>query len=104
MTFLELSQSENGNNDRKFSNAIYDALLEEAARELSPTRRLELLQEAERILIQEEMPILPMYHYSTTYMYEPTRLRGISRHPRLEQNYWSLEVITTETEEAPEDS
>jgi oligopeptide transport system substrate-binding protein len=104
MTFLELSQSENGNNDRKFSNAIYDALLEEAARELSPTRRLELLQEAERILIQEEMPILPMYHYSTTYMYEPTRLRGISRHPRLEQNYWSLEVITTETEGAPEDS
>ena len=94
MTFLELSESENGNNDRKFSDQTYDALLEEAARELSPTRRLALLHEAERILIQEAMPILPMYHYSTTYMYDPTRLRGISRHPRLEQNYWALEKIT----------
>ena len=94
MTFLELSQSENGNNDRKFSDETYDALLEEAARELSPKRRLALLHEAERILIQEAMPILPMYHYSTTYMYDPTRLRGISRHPRLEQNYWALEKLT----------
>ena len=94
MTFLELSESENGNNDRKFSDQTYDALLAEAARELSPTRRLALLHEAERILIQEAMPILPMYHYSTTYMYDPTRLRGISRHPRLEQNYWALEKIT----------
>tara|TARA_B100001059_G_C17830105_1_gene584055 strand:+ start:1402 stop:3294 length:1893 start_codon:yes stop_codon:yes gene_type:complete len=104
MTFLELSESENGNNDRKFSDPHYDALLAEAASELSPTRRLELLHEAERILIQEAMPILPMYHYSTTYMYDPTNLRGISRHPRLEQNYWALEMITPETRADPEGS
>ena len=104
MTFLELSETENGNNDRKFSDRIYDALLEEAARELSQVRRLELLHEAERILIQEAMPILPMYHYSTTYMYDPARLRGISRHPRLEQNYWALETLTPETAGFPEDS
>ena len=50
------------------------------------------------------MPILPMYHYSTTYMYDPARLRGISRHPRLEQNYWALETLTPETAGFPEDS
>ncbi len=104
MTFLELSQSENGNNDRKFKDENYDDLLERAARELSPSKRLKLLHEAERILVQEAMPILPMYHYSTTYMYDPRRLKGISRHPRLEQNYWALERITPGTEEDRKDS
>jgi ABC-type oligopeptide transport system substrate-binding subunit len=51
------------------------------------------LSEAERFLLEEAMPILPIYHYATTYMYDPSRLRGISRHPRLEQNLWALERI-----------
>jgi hypothetical protein len=29
--------------------------------------------------------MLPICHYVTVYMYEPSRLAGISRHPRLEQ-------------------
>ena len=35
--------------------------------------------------MDEQVPILPICHYVTVYMYDPDRLQGISRHPRLEQ-------------------
>jgi oligopeptide transport system substrate-binding protein len=93
-TFLDLSLSTDGNNDRGYSSEAFDAMLAEAARERDPERRMAQLSEAERFLLEEAMPILPIYHYATTYMYEPARLRGITRHPRLEQNLWALQPIS----------
>ncbi len=84
-TFLDLSRTGNGNNDRAFSNAKFDALLGEAERELDPAKRMALLSEAERVLVEEEMPILPLCQYVTLYMYDPARVRGLTRHPRLDQ-------------------
>ena len=102
MTFLELSETGNGNNDRKYSNPSYDQLLEDGRKMNDPENRLRTLFEAERILVQDELPILPVYHYTTSYLYDPTRLRGLSRHPRLQQEYWQLEVLTPSTTGPPE--
>ena len=44
-----------------------------------------LLADAERVIAERDVPMLPICHYVTVYMYEPSRLAGISRHPRLEQ-------------------
>ncbi len=85
-TFLDLSRTGNGNNDRAFSSAPFDALLESAQRELDPQKRLAILSEAERVLVEEEMPILPLCQYVTLYMYDPAKVRGITRHPRLDQH------------------
>ena len=93
MTFLELSETGNGNNDRKYSNPTYDQLLHDGRRMNDPARRLGMLYEAERMIVQDELPILPVYHYTTSYLYDPTRIRGLSRHPRLQQEYWQLEMI-----------
>ena len=84
-TFLELNRSTDGNNDRAYSNPKYDALLDAAAAELDRARRAELLREAERILVEEDMPLIPLCQYVTAYMYDPARLRGLSRHPSLAQ-------------------
>jgi oligopeptide transport system substrate-binding protein len=84
-TWLDLSRREDGNNDRGFDLPAYDALLDRAAVELDPARRLAILSEAERLLTEEQVPILPICHYVTVYMHDPARLEGISRHPRLEQ-------------------
>ena len=92
-TFLDLSLSTDGNNDRGYASEHFDAMLAAAARERDVEVRMAQLSEAERFLLEEAMPILPIYHYATTYMYDPSRLRGISRHPRLEQNLWALEPI-----------
>ncbi|MFM1831079.1 MAG: hypothetical protein RLZZ558_1419 [Planctomycetota bacterium] len=84
-TWLDLSRSDDGNNDRGFQNAEFDALLDQAAAELDPARRLRMLARAETMLVEEQMPILPICHYVTVYMFDPARLEGVSRHPRLEQ-------------------
>ena len=89
-TFLDLSRTGNGNNDRAFSNAAFDALLAQAERELDPAKRLAILSQAERLLFEVEMPILPLCQYVTLYMYDPAKMRGITRHPRLDQRLSQL--------------
>jgi hypothetical protein len=39
--------------------------------------------------------MLPICHYVTVYMYDPARLQGISRHPRLEQYVGRLGLAPT---------
>jgi oligopeptide transport system substrate-binding protein len=84
-TWLDLSRTADGNNDRGYSNPAFDALLDRAADELDPARRLATLSEAERLLVERDLPILPICHYVTVYMFDPEDLDGISRDPRLEQ-------------------
>ncbi|HMN96069.1 MAG TPA: peptide ABC transporter substrate-binding protein [Phycisphaerales bacterium] len=84
-TFLLLSRTGDGNNDRGFSSPRFDALLDEAERERDPARRFRILEEAERIIVEEELPMLPLCTYRTLYLYEPGALRGLMTLPRLEQ-------------------
>jgi oligopeptide transport system substrate-binding protein len=84
-TWLELSRTGDGNNDRGYTNPAFDALLDRAADQLDPAERLATLAQAERMLVEQDMPMLPICHYVTVYMFDPARLDGISRDPRLEQ-------------------
>lgn len=101
-TFLNLHLTGDGNNDRGYSNPTYDDLLHRADRETDPAARMRLLEEAERLTMDEELPILPLWQYNFYYMFHPPDkngapnpggLRGISTHPRLVQYYWQMEVV-----------
>jgi oligopeptide transport system substrate-binding protein len=85
LTFLDLSRTGDGNNDRAYSSPHFDALLEAADREPDPQARLALLAEAERFMLEEGPPLLPLCTYRTISMYRPGELRGLTEHPRLEQ-------------------
>ncbi len=85
-TFLELLRTGDGNNDRKYSSPKFDGLLEAAAKEIDPARRLAILREAETLVVQEDLPLLPICRFVNVFMYEPSRLEGISVHPRNEQD------------------
>jgi oligopeptide transport system substrate-binding protein len=91
-TFLDLSRTGNGNNDRGFSDARFDALLADAERTTDPAQRMRLLADAERLIVEEQMPILPLCRYVTLYMYDPDRLQGIVRTPRLDQRLQRLRM------------
>lgn len=69
-TFASLLVTGGGINDPGYSNPDYDALIERASGENDPDRRAELLQQAERLLL-EDMPILPIYFYVTTKLVKP---------------------------------
>ena len=85
-TFLDLCRTGDGNNLRGYSSARVDALLAEADEERDPERRFALLEEAERIVVEEDCPVLPICRFVTVYMYEPGRLRGLTRHAMLDQD------------------
>ena len=67
----EVFNSKSGQNYAKFSNSDYDSLVEEAAFESDPSRRLELYTEAEGILIDEEQAIAPIYYYTAVRLHKP---------------------------------
>ena len=63
MTFLDLWVTGGGNNDAGYSNAKYDALVNQAKTEGDQAKRWELMRQAEDILM-EDMPIVPIYYYT----------------------------------------
>jgi len=73
-TFLDMFVTGGENNKTGWGNQDYDLLVARAAAELDPAQRMDLLHEAEEILI-DEMPILPIYYYVTQNMVAP-RLGG----------------------------
>lgn len=92
-TFLDLFKTGDGNNDRGYSNPYVDGLLAQAADEPDPAKRLRLLEECERFLFDEEVPMLILCQLVQVYMYEPGKLTGLSHHPRLTQYLWQVKVV-----------
>jgi oligopeptide transport system substrate-binding protein len=80
-TFLDLFRGNNGNNQTGWKNDRYDALLREANQQTDPARRAALLQQAETILVRDELPIVPLYFYAGFTYYNPARVKGI--HPNI---------------------
>ncbi|MCI0674190.1 MAG: peptide ABC transporter substrate-binding protein [Phycisphaerales bacterium] len=91
-TFLDINKTGDGNNDRGYSNPLFDAALAAAANEPDSGKRLRLLEDAERLLMEEEVPLLPICQLVQVYMYEPGHLRGLTTHPRLVQYLWQIEA------------
>ncbi|MFI4917288.1 MAG: peptide ABC transporter substrate-binding protein [Phycisphaerales bacterium JB060] len=92
-TFLDINRFDDGNNDRKYHNPRYEQLLDQAAVELDPEKRMAMLSEAERITMDEDLPMVPLFHYMTVYLFDPDELSGLNPHPRTEQNVHLFDVL-----------
>jgi oligopeptide transport system substrate-binding protein len=68
MTFLDVFTSNSEQNNCGYSNENYDKLIDSAKKELDTNKRMDLLHQAEDILM-EDMPVIPLYYY--------TRVTGI---------------------------
>ncbi|WP_417838389.1 peptide ABC transporter substrate-binding protein [Tritonibacter scottomollicae] len=85
-TFLDLLTSPSGYNDGKYSNEKVDALMTEAKSSQNTTP---LYAEVEKILA-DEMPVVPVYHYSTNIMLDSS-VQGWPIH-NVEQNWYSKDL------------
>lgn len=69
-TFLEMWRGNDGNNNTNWSSDEYEELLGVAERTADPAERYRVLNEAESLLLSE-MPVLPLYWYTTNYLIRP---------------------------------
>ncbi len=66
----EVFHSKSVQNYSKFYNKDFDKLLEDAAFESDPTKRLKLYEQAEKVFM-DEAGIAPIYYYTYVNMYKP---------------------------------
>ncbi len=90
-SFLELFVTGGGNNRTGWSSSSYDHDLIEASLRTNPIQRFALLRAAEKILVQREVPVIPLFFNLGMQLYHPEELGGIEpnlfdKHP-LSQMY-----------------
>jgi oligopeptide transport system substrate-binding protein len=73
-TFLELFHSDHARNDPGYDNPSYDRLLEQISAERIPALRRNLMVEAERMLLADQV-VLPTFVYVSKRLVDP-RLQG----------------------------
>jgi oligopeptide transport system substrate-binding protein len=88
-TFLNKYDSRSQNNDSRWENPEYDALLAQAAEMTAGSERMAKLRQAEALLLQGQ-PIAPIFHYITLDLYDPEKVIGI--HPN-RWNFRRLEFV-----------
>ncbi|HWO77501.1 MAG TPA: peptide ABC transporter substrate-binding protein [Bacillus sp. (in: firmicutes)] len=82
MTFSDLWVTGSGNNNMAYSNPEYDRLVNDAKTTLAnkPVERFEALQEAERILLEEDAAIAPLYQEGKSVLVQDY-VKGLVVHP-----------------------
>ncbi len=83
-SFLDSMLSRSPNNPTGWTNARYDRLVAQANAEPDARRRMELLAQAEAVLL-EDMPIIPIYSSVTSFLRKPYvqgwETNVLDRHP-----------------------
>jgi oligopeptide transport system substrate-binding protein len=62
-TFFDLWVTDGGNNRTGWSNKQYDDLLKASQAERDPQKRIAILKQMETVLVEQELPIMPVYMY-----------------------------------------
>ena len=68
MSFLDMWLTGGGNNDAQYANADYDAKIQEAKNTTDPAARMQLMHEAENIIMDQDWALNPLYFYTQKYM------------------------------------
>jgi oligopeptide transport system substrate-binding protein len=77
--FLDALRQRSENNDEGYSNAAFDALLDQAARTQDPQRRQDLLQKSEAMML-EDYPIVPLYFFVSKRLVK-SYVKGLQSNP-----------------------
>jgi oligopeptide transport system substrate-binding protein len=79
MTFLDMWVTGGGNDDAKYSNPQYDKLIKDASAEPDAKKRMEMLHQAEDILMKD-YPVCPLYFYVNQVVEKPY-VKGVYKVP-----------------------
>jgi oligopeptide transport system substrate-binding protein len=75
-TFLDMFVTDGGNNDTGWSDPPYDKMLAASEATPDPAARMRILHDMEKILVEDQLPIVPLYNYVGMSLYWPEKLGG----------------------------
>jgi oligopeptide transport system substrate-binding protein len=93
-TFINLFITNGGNNHTLWSNKKYDALIEQGVAEIDVEKRKQIYAEAQKIINEEDVPVIPLYYYRNQYLVNK-RIKG---YPMNVMNKFSPNEIVIERE------
>jgi oligopeptide transport system substrate-binding protein len=76
-TFLGMFTSDDGNNRTGWKNPRYDELIKSANNEPDLIKRAQLFQQAETLLVKDEVPIVPLFFYVGVNYFDTNKIQGI---------------------------
>jgi len=76
-TFLGMFTSYDGNNRTGWTNSEYDSLIEQANEQTDLKAREKLFQQAEIILVRDQLPIVPLFFYKGINYFDTNKIQGI---------------------------
>jgi oligopeptide transport system substrate-binding protein len=79
MTFLDLFESTSAFNTYQYSNPDYDKLIQDARKELDQNKRMDMLKQAEVILVTQDAGTAPMYFQGKAYLIKPYITRYVEQ-------------------------
>lgn len=78
--FMNLFKCTSGNNETGWCNSKYDSLVDKAAGETDPERRLELYNRAQKLLTETDVPVVPYINAVQQNMIKPY-IKGLEPDP-----------------------
>ena len=91
--FMSLMLSYSENNRTKWGNQKYDSLVERAAAELDPEARKQAYEQAQEILTEQDVPIIPVYVYASN-MLVSKRLKNFPVNEMKQFPLKDVEIVT----------
>jgi len=75
-TFIDMFVTDGGNNDTGWGDPRYDQMLQTSENTADPARRMQILHDMEKILVEDEVPIVPVYFWVGMSLYYPGKVGG----------------------------
>ncbi|WP_141497427.1 peptide ABC transporter substrate-binding protein [Bacillus pseudomycoides] len=81
MTFIDMFETKSSYNQMSYSNPKYDEMVKQAGNELmsDAKKRWEVLGKAEKLLLEEDVAMIPLYQRGNAYVMKPN-VKGIVKH------------------------
>jgi oligopeptide transport system substrate-binding protein len=92
--FMKLFTSNSGNNQTRWKNSTYDRLLDQAAREQDTGKRAGLYDQAQKILTETDVPIVPLFWRAESTVLNP-RFTGLELNSMARLNLRNVRRATT---------
>jgi oligopeptide transport system substrate-binding protein len=77
-TFIDMFVTGGGNNDTNWGSPQYDAMLAQSENTADPKARMKILSDMEKLLVVDEVPIVPVYFWVGMALYQPDKVAGFA--------------------------